>query len=62
MTPEDVEGLRVRFRVPNFIRLSAPRPEDRVTSARPGRVALYKEFFRCGLRFSLHPFIVNLLD
>lgn len=62
MTTADVEDLCTRYRVPSFIRLYAPRPEDRVTSDSPDRVALYEVFFSYGLRLPFHPFILNLLD
>lgn len=61
-TAKEVEDLGVRYRVPTFIRLFVPRPKNRVTSDHPSRIALYKEFFKCGLCLSLHSFILNLLD
>lgn len=62
MSSEKIEDLRARYRVPDSVRLSAPEPNDRVTSSQSGGVALYEKFFKGGLCLPFHSFILNLLD
>ena len=67
---EEVCGLDVitlgrfkdRFQFPKRVRVRLPNEEDRACHFFPGEVYFYEAAFVCGLRFPIHPFLMELLD
>ena len=60
----DVETLprfRDRFQFPERVRVCLPHKEERVCHFSPGEVCFYEAAFQYGLRFPVHPFIMELL-
>lgn len=43
----------------NHTKISAPNPDDRVTSGLEDGIAFYEAFLYASLRFLLHPFIIS---
>ena len=50
------------FQFPERVRVCRPNDEDRACHFFPGEVCFYEAAFTCGLRFSVHPFIMEFLD
>ena len=67
---EEVYGLdadtlcryRDRFQFSKWVRVRLPNKENWVYHFFPGEVCFYKPTFICGLRFPVHPFLMELLD
>ena len=67
---EEVCGLDVdtmgrfkdRFQFPEWVRVRRPNDEDRACHFFPSEVCFYEAAFTCGLRFPVHPFLMELLD
>lgn len=53
--------FRDRCQLPNETRIRLPRLGEKVCSFTPGEVSFYKASFVTGLRFLVHPFIMELL-
>ncbi|XP_065628398.1 uncharacterized protein LOC111994518 [Quercus suber] len=53
--------FRDRFQFPNRVRVRLPSVEDRACHFFPGKVCFYEAAFICGLRFPVHPFLMELL-
>ena len=51
-----------RFQFPERVKVRLPIEEDRACHFFPGEVCFYKFAFVYGLRFPVHPFLVELLD
>ena len=51
-----------RFQFPKWVRVRLPSKEERACNFFPGEVCFYESFFACGLRFPIHPFLMELLD
>ena len=61
----DIESLSrftQRFQFPERVRVRRPRNEVRACLFSPGEVCFYEVAFLCGLRFPVHPFIMELLN
>ena len=50
------------FQFPKRVRVLLPNEEDRACHFFPEEVCFYKSAFICGLRFPVHPFLLELLD
>ena len=51
-----------RFQFPEKVRDHLPRAEERACHFSPREVCFYEAAFLCGLRFPVHPFIIELLN
>ena len=61
----DVETLSRfsnRFQFPERVRVRRPCKEEQVCHFSPKKVCFYEVAFLCGLRFPVHPFIMELLN
>ena len=67
---EEVCGLDVytlgrfkdRFQFPEQVRVHLPSEEDRACHFFPRELCFYESTFVCGLKFLVHPFLMELLD
>ena len=59
---ETVGRFRDRFQFPERVRVRRPNDKDRACHFFPGEVCFYEAAFTCGLRFPVHPWIMELLD
>ena len=50
-----------RFQFPDRVRVHLPREEEQACHFFPEEVCFYEAAFQCGLRFPVHPFIMELL-
>ena len=57
-----LKGLRKRFQFPKGASIRLPCLGEKVCNFAHGEVCLYKADFLCGLRFPVHPFIMQLLN
>ena len=53
--------FRDSFQFPNETRVCLPRKGEKSYAFAHGEVCFYETAFLCGLRFSVHPFIMELL-
>ena len=51
-----------RFQFPDETRAHFPRKGEKACAFAHGEVCFYEAAFSCGLRFTVHPFIMELLD
>ena len=51
-----------RFQFSKRVKVCLPNKEDRACHFFPGEVCFYESAFVCGLRFPVHPFLMELLD
>ena len=51
-----------RFQFPERARVCLPSKRERACNFFPGEVCFYESSFACGLRFPVHPFLMELLD
>ena len=51
-----------RFHFLKRVKVCLPNEEDRACHFFPGEVCFYVAAFVCGLRFPIHPFLIELLD
>ena len=58
---ETLSRFKDRFQLPKKVRVRLPHGEERACHFSPGEVCFYKVAFLCGLRFPVHPFIMELL-
>ena len=59
---DTLERFRDRFQFPDRVRVRLPSEEDRACHFFPGEVCFYESAFTWGLRFPVHPFLMELLD
>ena len=59
---ETIVRFKDRFQFLERVRVRRPSDEDRACHFFPGEICFYKAAFSCGLRFPIHPFIMELLD
>ena len=59
---ETLARFKGRFQFPNKVRVHLPYEEERACHFFPGEVCFYEVAFQCGLRFPVHPFLMELLD
>ena len=58
---DTVGRFKDRFQFPERVRVHKPNNEDQACHFFPGEVCFYKAAFTCGLRFPVHPYIMELL-
>ena len=58
---ETLSRFKGRFQFPDRVRVRLPCEEERAYHFFPGEVCFYEAAFLCGLRFPIHPFIMELL-
>ena len=51
-----------RFQFPKRVRVRLPSKGEQACNFFPGEVCFYESSFACGLRFPIHPFLMELLD
>ena len=54
--------FRDRFQFPGKTKARLPRKGEKACAFTPDEVCFYEAAFSCGLRFLVHPFIMELLD
>ena len=59
---DTVARFKDRFQFPERVRVRQPNNEDRACHFFPSEICFYEAAFSCGLRFPVHPFIMELLD
>ena len=59
---DTLSRLKDKFQFLDRVRVRLPREEDRACHFFPREVCFYKVAFQCGLRFPVHPFLMELLD
>ena len=59
---ETLSRFKDRFQFPERVWLPFPQEKERACHFLPEEVCFYKATFLCGLRFPIHPFIMELLD
>ena len=59
---DTVARFKDRFQFPERVRVRWPSDEDRAFHFFPSEICFYEAAFSCGLRFPVHPFIMELLD
>ena len=57
-----LKSIRKRFQFPEGVTIRLPRPNEKACTFAYGEVSFYKATFSCGLRFLIHPFIMQLLS
>ena len=55
------KSIRKRFQFPGGVVTRLPCSNEKACSFAHGEVSFYKATFSCGLRFPVHPFIIQLL-
>ena len=58
---DTITRFKDRFQFLKRVRVRQPGDEDRACHFFPGEICFYKVAFSCGLRFPVHPFIMELL-
>jgi len=58
---EILSRFRDRFQFPERVQIRLPRKEEQVCHFSLGEVCFYEAAFQSGLRFPVHPFIMELL-
>ena len=53
---------RDKFQFPKEVRIRFPQEGEKACHFSPGEVCFYEAVFQCGLRFPIHPFIMELLN
>lgn len=54
--------FRDMFQFPDRVKVRLPSEDDRACHFFPGEICFYESAFTCGLRFPVHPFLMELLD
>ena len=54
--------FRDRLQFPEGVRIQLPHEGERACAFSPREVCFYEATFQCGLKFFVHPFIVELLN
>lgn len=58
----DIDRLRSMYSILDDFKLTFPQLDDIVVFPSPRCIAFYDDVFNTGMRFPLHPFIINILD
>ena len=58
---DTIDRFKDRFQFPKHVRVHRPTNEDSAYHFFPSEVCFYEASFTCGLRLSVHPFIMELL-
>lgn len=61
MTEGDLVELHRLYPIDPHFQLEVPKKEDRACRPPPGRICLYEECFKAGLKLPIHSFIATLL-
>jgi len=61
LDPETLSRFKDRFQFLERFRVRLPHGEEQACQFSPGEVCFYEDAFLCGLRFPIHPFIIELL-
>ena len=56
------DKFRDRFQFPNETKARLPKKGEKACAFAHGEVCFYEAMFLCGLRFLVHPFIMELLN
>ncbi|KAK9991203.1 hypothetical protein SO802_026188, partial [Lithocarpus litseifolius] len=59
---ETLSKFRDRFQFPERVKVRLPQKEERACHFSPREVCFYEATFQCGLRFPIHPFVMELLS
>ena len=59
---DTLDRFKDRFQFPERVRVRLPSKEERACNFFPGEVCFYESSFAYGLRFPVHPFLMELLD
>ena len=59
---ETLSRLRDRFQFPDRVRIHRPHKKEQACHYSPREVCFYEAAFQCGLRFPVHPFIMDDSD
>ena len=59
---DTLSKFRDRFQFSKRVWICLPHGEERACYFLPGEVCFYEASFQCGLRFLVHPFIMELLN
>ena len=59
---DTLSRFKDRFQFPERVRVRLPSKGERACNFFPGEVCFYESSFSCGLRFPVHPFLMELLD
>ena len=62
MDDDTVGRFKDRFQFSERVRVHLPSKGERACNFFPGEVCFYESSFACGLRFPVHPFLMELLD
>jgi hypothetical protein len=62
MTQEEIEVLRVNYRIPVGVTLRPVKSGELATSPPNGWVAVHEQQFKCGLTLPLHPWVQRILS
>ena len=62
MDTDTLGKFKDRFQFPERVRVCLPSKEERACNFFPREVCFYESLFACGLRFPIHPFLMELLD
>ena len=57
-----MKSIHKRFQFPEGVSIRLPRPNEKACTFTHGDVGFYEATFSCGLRFLVHPFIMQLLS
>lgn len=61
LNEETLSRYRDRFQFPKETRIRLPRSSEKSCAFAHGEVCFYEVAFLCGLRFPIHPFIMELV-
>ena len=59
---DTLSRFKDRFQFPERVKVCLPSKGERACNLFPGEVCFYESSFSCGLRFPVHPFLMELLD
>ena len=57
-----LKSIRKRFQFPNGVSIRLPCPNEKACTFAHGKMSFYEATFSCGLRFLVHPFIMQLIS
>ena len=57
-----LKSIRKRFQFPEGVVIRLPHPNEKACTFARGEMSFYEATFSCGLRFPIHPFIMQLLS
>ena len=59
---DTLSRFKDKFQFPERVRVHLPSKGEWACNLFPGKVCFYESSFSCGLRFPVHPFLIELLD